>query len=81
MLDLNGLEVLSRLRVIDPKACVIIMTGYGTEDAKAQALALGADAFLKKGFSLFELGEALRLAIACMSKDPVLPAAVGSQSR
>lgn len=81
MPDLNGIEVLSRLRAIDPKACVIMMTGYGTEEAKAQALALGADAFLVKGFSLFELGEALRLAMACMSKDPVLAAAAGSQSR
>jgi len=81
LLDLNGMEVLSRLRIIDPQACVIILTGYGTEVAKAKALTLGVDAFLQKGFSLFELGEALRLAMACMSKDPVLAAAAGSRSR
>ena len=79
--DVNGIEVLSRLRAIDPQACVIMMTGFATEEAAAKALALGADDFLKKGFSLFELGEALRRAMACMSKDPVLAAAAGSRSR
>ena len=81
MPDLNGIEVLSRLRAIDPRACVIIMTGYGTEEEKAKALALGADAFLKKGFSLFEFGEALRLAMACMGQDPVLATTAGSRSQ
>jgi DNA-binding response OmpR family regulator len=79
--DVNGLEVLSRLRAIDPQACVIMMTGFATEEAEAKALALGADDFLQKGFSLFELGEALRRVMACMSKDPVLAAAAGSRSR
>ena len=79
--DVNGIEVLSRLRAIDPQACVIMMTGYGTEEAKTMALKLGADDFLKKGFSLFELGEALRRVMACTSKDPVLAAAAGSRSR
>jgi DNA-binding response OmpR family regulator len=81
MLDLSGLEVLSRLRAIDPKACVIILTGVGTKEVEAKALTLGADDFLKKGFSLFELGEALRRAMARMSKDPVSAAAAGSRGR
>lgn len=81
MLDLNGLEVLSRLRAIDPKACVIILTGVGTKEVEAKALTLGADDFLKKGFSLFELGEALRRAMARISKDPVSAAAAGLRGR
>lgn len=81
MPDLNGLEVLSRLRAIDPKACVIILTGVGTKEEEAKALTLRADDFLKKGFSLFELGEALRRAMARMSKDPVSAAAAGSRVR
>ena len=81
MLDLSGLEVLSRLRVIDPKACVIILTGVGTKEVEAKALTLGADDFLTKGFSLFELGEALRRAMARMSKDPVSAEADGSRCR
>lgn len=79
--DVNGIEVLSRLRAIDPQACVIMMTGFATEEAEAKALALGADDFLQKGFSLFELGEALRRVMDSMSKDPVPAAAPGSRSR
>lgn len=81
MLDLNGLEVLSRLRVIDPDACVIMLTGLGTEQEEAKAFTFGASDFLRKGFSLFELGEALRRTMARMTKDPVLAAAAGSRSR
>lgn len=81
MPDVDGIEVLRHIRAIDPQAYVIMMTGYGTEEAKAQALALGADDFLKKGFSLFELGETLRRVMACMSQDPVLAAAAKSRSR
>lgn len=29
--DVNGIEVLSRLRAIDPQACVIMMTGLATK--------------------------------------------------
>lgn len=58
--DLGGLKVLSRIRAIDPQASVIMLTGRGTEEEAATALALGAESFLTKGFSLFELGEALR---------------------
>ncbi|MEO6545738.1 MAG: response regulator [Nitrospiraceae bacterium] len=81
MPGLNGLEVLSRLRAINPQACVIMLTGYGTDEEEAQALALGADDFLKKGFSLFELGEVLRRVMASISTDPTLPAATGSRTR
>ena len=81
MLDLDGLEVLSRLRAIDPEACVIMLTGAGTKEAETRARTLGASDFLEKGFSLFELGEALRRAMALMSKHPVPPAAAGSRGR
>lgn len=79
--DVDGIEVLSRLRAIDPQACVIMMTGFATEEAEEKALALGADDFLQKGFSLFELGEALRRVMVCMNKDPALADATGSRSR
>jgi two-component system, NtrC family, response regulator AtoC len=65
--DVNGIEVLSRLRAIDPQACVIMMTGFATGEVEAKALALGADDFLQKGFSLFDLGDALRRVMASMS--------------
>jgi two-component system, NarL family, response regulator DevR len=44
----SGIEVLSRLRDIDPQVCVIMMTGFATEEPAAKALSLGADDFFKK---------------------------------
>jgi DNA-binding response OmpR family regulator len=81
LLDLNGLEVLHRLRAIDSKACVIILTGQGTEEEEAKAFTLGATDFLRKGFSLIELGEVLRRTMARRVDDPVLAAAAGSRDR
>lgn len=81
LLDLNGLEVLHRLRAIDPDACVIILTGQGTEEEEAKAFTLGATDFLRKGFSLFEFGEALRRTMARRADDPVLAAAAGLRDR
>ncbi len=60
---------------------MIMMTGFATEEAEAKALALGANDFLQKGFSLFELGEALRRVMARMNKDPALADETGSRSR
>lgn len=57
--DLNGLAVFKQIRVIDPHAPVIILTGVGTEADEQQARALGVTEFLHKGFSLHALGEVL----------------------
>lgn len=79
--DMNGIEVLMEMiRAIDPRAPVMIWTGAGTEALKYHAQQRGVTEFLGKGFWLFELGEALRLAMACMSKDPVRAAEAGSRS-
>lgn len=72
MPDHDGMEVLNRLRAIDPEACVIILTGQGTEEEEAKAFTLGATNFLRKGFSLFQLGEALRRTMVRITNDPVL---------
>lgn len=72
MPDVNGLEVLTRLRAIDPHARVIILTGYATDENAALARTLGVSEFLKKGFSLFELGEALKRVTARAGKQPIL---------
>lgn len=80
--DMNGSEVLMEMiRAVDPRAPIIIWTGSGTEALEHYARQRGVTEFLVKGFSLFKLGEALRLAMACMSKNPVLAAAAGSRSR
>lgn len=81
MPDLDGLEVLARLRTIDPHAGVIILTGYPTDEKGILARTLGANEFLKKGFSLFELGEALKRVTARMGMHPVSAPGNGTWSR
>lgn len=60
MPNMNGIEVLRQIRQIDPQAPVIILTGAGTEAFEKQARELGVTDFLAKGFSLHELGDALK---------------------
>lgn len=59
MPEMDGLAVLREIRVIDPQAPVIMLTGAGTEERETRARALGVTDFLAKGFSLHELGAAL----------------------
>lgn len=50
MPDLDGLELLQKIRQRDKTISVIIMTGYGTIDMAVQALKDGAYDFLQKPF-------------------------------
>ncbi len=50
MPDLDGLELLKKVREYDQTISVIIMTGYGTIDIAVQALKNGAYDFLQKPF-------------------------------
>lgn len=52
MPDMNGIEVLKRIRELDPQAGVIVLTGGGTDDLENQARELGVTEFLRKGLSL-----------------------------
>ena len=58
--DMNGIEVLTEIRVVNPYASVIIWTGAGTEAWEQQARQQGVTEFLVKGFSLHEFGAALQ---------------------
>lgn len=49
---LNGLEVLARIREIDPDIPVVILTAYGDVQTAVQAMKLGAADYLMKGFDL-----------------------------
>ena len=57
---MDGLSVLREIRMQAMNAPVIILTGAATEAKEREARRLGATAFLTKGFSLHELGAALR---------------------
>jgi len=52
MPEMDGLEVLKKIRAIDPKATVMILTGWGTDQLEQQARRLGATDFLSKKMSL-----------------------------
>jgi len=55
MSDVGGLAVLREIRTLDPKALVLILTGFGTEERERQARKLGAAEFLEKNFALHTL--------------------------
>ena len=58
--DINGIEVLTEMRAVDPHTPVIVWTGAGTEELEQEARQRGVTEFLVKGFSLHELGAALK---------------------
>ena len=57
--DMNGVEVLTEIRAVDPHAPVLIWTGADTKGLEQEARQQGVTEFLFKGFSLQELGTAL----------------------
>ncbi len=60
MPDLDGLELLTRIRQLDQTISIVIMTGYGTIDMAVRALKEGAYDFLQKPFDKDHLVRVLR---------------------
>ncbi len=56
---MNGLETLRRIRQLDPKQLVILMTAYGTTQMAIEAMKLGAYDYLLKPFEVPRLKEIL----------------------
>lgn len=46
--DANGIEILKQLKEVDPKALVVMMTGYGTIHDAVECMKLGAADFITK---------------------------------
>ncbi len=68
LLDLNlgatsGLDVLQRMREIDPGVLVIIITGYGTVESAVEAIKMGAYDYIKKPFKADAIRLIVRLAL------------------
>jgi len=59
MPGISGLEVIARVREIDPLIVIVVITGYATIDTAVEAMKAGAYDFLPKPFS----PEALRLIV------------------
>jgi len=53
--DMDGMEILARVRQEKPNTKIIIMTGYGSVENAVSAMKLGAFDFLSKPFSTDEL--------------------------
>lgn len=61
--DLNGVEVLRRLKEADEQAVVIIVTAYGDSEQAMQAAALGPLMLVRKPFQVGEIDKALHIAL------------------
>ncbi len=55
MEDMDGLEVLSRIKSINPSTEVIVMTAFGTIDSAIQAMRKGAYDYVTKPFQLSDI--------------------------
>jgi len=59
MPGIDGLEVLRRIKSIDPGVPVIVITGHGDRDLEQQAMDLNATTFIHKPIQRKALEEAL----------------------
>lgn len=53
--DISGIEVLRKLKEIDPEVCVIFITAYASVETSIEALRLGADDYLMKPLSMEDM--------------------------
>ncbi|MBC8096351.1 MAG: sigma-54-dependent Fis family transcriptional regulator, partial [Akkermansiaceae bacterium] len=60
---MNGLETLRRIREIDSKLLVILMTAYGTTQTAIEAMKLGAYDYLLKPFDIPKLKDIVHNAL------------------
>ncbi|MEM4271212.1 MAG: response regulator [Candidatus Pacearchaeota archaeon] len=54
---MDGIEILKRIKELDPEIEVVIVTAYATESSHANAITLGALEYLRKPFLMEEIYE------------------------
>ena len=64
MEGLNGVQVLERIRALDPAIRVIMISGSGDSTLRPRAMAMGAFAYVPKPLSLSDLHRAVSAALA-----------------
>jgi two-component system response regulator AtoC len=69
MEDLNGDEVLARLKAIDPLVRTIMITAFGNVEMAVNVMKLGADDFLEKPIDLARLLEKIQMIDQCLVTD------------
>ncbi len=55
MPEMDGLELLRKIKKKSPQTIVVVMTSYGSEDRVIAVLKLGGDNYLKKPFEISEI--------------------------
>jgi len=60
LVDMDGIEVLRRLRERNPSAAVVVLTGHGTIDTAIRAIRLGAYDYLEKPCPIAKLEIAIQ---------------------
>ncbi|MBW2304147.1 MAG: response regulator [Deltaproteobacteria bacterium] len=73
MPDINGIELLKRIRQIRKDLPVIMMTAYGEKYLVIEAMRNGCSGFIEKPFSLDELVREIERAKGHVFKDPASP--------
>lgn len=53
--DMDGLELLSKVKTTAPDTKVIVTTGYSSDEIRQKALSLGASNYLTKPFNIHDL--------------------------
>jgi len=64
MPEMDGLEVLKKIRAVDPKAAVMILTAWGTDEMEQQAM--------KKYVVGFALGLGMGIAVTALAVSPLI---------
>jgi YesN/AraC family two-component response regulator len=55
MPGINGLDLLTMIKSKHPKTKVIVITAYGSDERKEQAISRGAEHYIEKPFDIYEL--------------------------
>lgn len=76
LLDVDGLDVLARLRALRPRLPVLMMSAYASTDIVIRSTALAARDFLLKPVDVPTLRRLLRDVVAPESRDQSVPEAV-----
>ena len=60
----DGLELIKGVRYVNPDVPIILMTAYGSESIRKQALQIGVDHYLDKPFAADDMLQAVRSCLA-----------------
>lgn len=69
MEDIDGIEILERVKAMSERTKVIMITGYATIEVARESLTKGAFDFIAKPFKLGEIRGTIRKAIEALESD------------